>query len=278
MPILSIITNVGYDHIHILGDQIEDIAFEKAGIIKAGVPVVTGSKVPAVLNVLKNKAQEKQASLYTVDQAFHIEPGKFDTAQQTFSFQSMFNQYDDIAISLHGKHQLENAGVAIMALEILKQYYAVMWDEEHLREGLRKTFWMGRMETICQHPLTIIDGAHNPEGMGALRSSIDQYYSHKSVTVMFSAMKDKDISTMLQHLDGAIDQLILTQFDFPRAAKVKQLIEQIDQRQEWGMEICGEEDWQLAYQDFVQFATEDQVMIITGSLYFISEVRTTLKK
>jgi dihydrofolate synthase/folylpolyglutamate synthase len=278
MPILSIITNVGFDHIHILGDQIEEIAYEKAGIIKPGVPVVTGSKVSAVLNVLKEKAKEKKASFYAVDESFQYEVGTYDQDTQTFSFQSMFARYEDVVISLQGKHQLENASVAIMALEVLKQYYAVIWDEEDLRQGLRKTFWIGRMEKISQEPLTIIDGAHNPEGMAALRSSIDQYYHDRSVTVIFSAMKDKDISTMLRCLDGAVDRIILTQFDFPRAAKVEQLIGQMDQSNEWRMEICGEEDWQLAYQSFVQSATNDDVLIITGSLYFISEVRSKLKK
>jgi dihydrofolate synthase/folylpolyglutamate synthase len=277
MPILSIITNVGFDHIHILGEQIEQIAFEKAGIIKPGVPVVTGSRLAPVLGVLKEKAREKKASFYAVDESFQYEVGTYDHDSQTFSFQSMFKRYEDVVISLQGKHQLENASVAIMALEVLKQYFAVIWDEEHLRQGFQKTFWIGRMEKINQSPLTIMDGAHNPEGMAALRSSIDQYYHDKSVTVMFSAMKDKDIATMLQCLDGAVDRIILTQFDFPRAATVRQLIEQMEQDKEWSMEVCGEEDWQLAYQNFVQSATNHDVLIITGSLYFISEVRNKLK-
>lgn len=278
LPILSVITNVGYDHIHILGDKIEEIAAEKAGIIKSGISVVTGAKLPSVIEVIEKKAQEKKAPFYAIDQQFHIQPGMYNEEIQTFSFRSMFAQYKDIAISLQGKHQLQNAGVAIMALEVLKQYYAIIWDEEHLREGLRKTFWMGRMEKINEKPLTIIDGAHNPEGMAAVRETLDQYYSDRPVTVMFSAMKDKDILTMLKHLDGAVNRLILTQFNFPRAAKVKELMEQLDQvGKEWEMEIRAEENWHQAYQELVNSAKEDEVIMITGSLYFISEVRTILK-
>lgn len=279
MPILSIITNVGYDHIHILGDKIEEIAEEKAGIIKAGISVVTGSKLPTVIEVIEKKAQEKKARFYAINQQFHIQPRSYNEEQQTFSFQSMFAQYGDLVISLKGKHQLQNAGVAIMALEVLKQYYAIIWDEEHLREGLRKTFWMGRMEQVNAKPLTIIDGAHNPEGMAAVRDTLDQYYSDRPVTVMFSAMKDKDILTMLKHLDGAVDRLILTQFDFPRAATVKELMEQLKEVDtEWKMEIRQEKNWYQAYQELVQSATENEIIMITGSLYFISEVRTKLKK
>lgn len=279
MPILSLITNVGYDHIHILGDKIEEIAEQKAGIIKPGISVVTGSKIPAVIEVIEEKAKEEKSRFYAIDQQFHIQPGSYNQEQQTFSFRSMFAQYEDLEISLHGKHQLQNAGVAIMALEVLKQYYAILWDEDHLREGLRKTFWMGRMEQIRAKPLTIIDGAHNPEGMAAVRDTIEQYYSDRPVTVMFSAMKDKDILTMLKHLDGAVNRLVLTQFNFPRAATVKELMEQLEEvGNEWEMEIRAEENWVEAYQDLVQSAAENEVIMITGSLYFISEVRTKLKK
>lgn len=135
--------------------------------------------------MIEKKAQEKKARFYAINQQFHIQPGSYNEEQQTFSFQSMFAQYGDLVISLKGKHQLQNAGVAIMALEVLKQYYAIIWDEEHLREGLRKTFWMGRMEQVNAKPLTIIDGAHNPEGMAAVRDTLDQYYSDRPVTVMF---------------------------------------------------------------------------------------------
>lgn len=92
-------------------------------------------------------------------------------------------------------------------------------------------------------------------------------------------MKDKDILTMLKHLDGAVDRLILTQFDFPRAATVKELMEQLKEVDtEWKMEIRQEKNWYQAYQELVQSATENEIIMITGSLYFISEVRTKLKK
>ncbi|WP_369345632.1 bifunctional folylpolyglutamate synthase/dihydrofolate synthase [Caldalkalibacillus mannanilyticus] len=198
VPILSIITNVGFDHIHILGDRIEEIAFEKAGIIKAGIPVVTGVTDDQALPVIAEKAKEMKATLYTLNSGFHYQLESFTEELQTFSFQSMFQQYDHLLLSMKGPHQVHNASLAIMALEVLKQYYAIIWDEEHLRAGLQKTEWMGRLEKINEQPLTYLDGAHNPEGMEALSQTIQMYYSDRPITVIFSAMKDKEMKGMLK--------------------------------------------------------------------------------
>lgn len=214
VPILSIITNVGFDHIHILGDRIEEIAFEKAGIIKAGIPVVTGVTDDQALPVIAEKAKEMKATLYTLNSGFHYQLESFTEELQTFSFQSMFQQYDHLLLSMKGPHQVHNASLAIMALEVLKQYYAIIWDEEHLRAGLQKTEWMGRLEKINEQPLTYLDGAHNPEGMEALSQTIQMYYSDRPITVIFSAMKDKEMKGMLKKIEGLVDRLILTQFHF----------------------------------------------------------------
>jgi dihydrofolate synthase/folylpolyglutamate synthase len=279
VPILSIITNVGYDHIHILGSKIEEIAFEKAGIIKSGVPVVTGTRDPNALKVIEDKAKEKRASFYQLDRNFHAHAGRYNEHEQFFSYESMFTTMEDLCIGMQGKHQVENASIAIMALEVLKQYYAVIWDEEHLREGLRKTTWIGRMEKVNDHPLTILDGAHNPEGIEALAETMQQYYPDRPITVIFSAMKDKDLAEMMKHLNGKINKLILTQFDYPRAASVAELMKQVElTKNQWNMEVRGEPDWKKAYEETVQGSKEHEVIFITGSLYFISEVRQSLKK
>ena len=279
VPILSIITNVGYDHIHILGDKIEDIAFEKAGIIKAGVPVVTGVGHPAALKVIEEKAEEMRATLYPIHKTFNILANGYNEKEQFFSFSSPFAQYENLSITLKGSHQLDNAAVAVMALEVLKQYYAIIWDEEHLREGLRKTEWMGRFEQISAQPITIIDGAHNPEGMEALCRSIEQYYQGKKITMLFSAMRDKQIIDMLKHIEAVVDRLILTQFDYVRAAKAQELLAQIEGSDyKWLMNITAADNWMDAYHTVADSVQENEVIIITGSLYFISEVRRTLKK
>jgi len=276
VPIASIITNVGFDHIHILGEKIEEIAFEKAGIIKSGVPVITGTQNEQALAVIKEKAKEKKATLYSLPSSFRFQEKEFSEEEQRFSYQSMFSEWEDLVISMKGKHQLENAAVAIMALEVLKQYYAIIWEEENLRAGLQKTSWMGRLEKIKDVPLTYLDGAHNPEGMKALTETIKMYYGARPVTVLFSAMKDKDILPMLTSLDEVADRIILTYFPFPRTATVEELMKQVQDKTDWRMEIRGEESWEKAYSEVISTAQEDEVIFITGSLYFISEVRQKL--
>lgn len=278
-PILSIITNVGHDHIHILGDKITEIAEQKAGIIKSGVPIVTGTRNEEALQVIQAKAADQKASLYVLDTQFRYKEGNHTKDQQIFSYRSAFSKLDDLAISLLGKHQLENASVAVMALEVLKQFYAIIWDEDELRRGFKDTFWMGRMEKVKERPLTILDGAHNPEGIMALRQTLKDHFQDQRITLIFSAMKDKDIPNMLKLVDGFVDKLMITQFDFPRAAKVDEVLQQIeDHDQKWNTEVCGALDWRKAYQQIVSEAHKDDVILFTGSLYFISEVRKHLKK
>lgn len=278
-PILSIITNVGHDHMHILGEKLEDIAFEKAGIIKSGVHTVTAIHQEEALAVVKEKAKEKQANLYIANRDYNVEIGTSTLREQTFTFQSMFATYENLKITMQGKHQIQNASVAVMALEVLKQFYALIWDEEHLRAGLEKAAWIGRLETLIENPLTIIDGAHNPEGIAALAQFLEEHYQNKKITLFFSAMKDKKIAEMLSTLQGKVDRLIVTQFDFPRVASADELLEQVQESSlNDKMDISAEADWHEAYQHLVQLETEDEVILFTGSLYFISAVRERLKE
>lgn len=275
VPLVSVITNVGYDHTHILGAHLADIAAEKAGIIKAGVPVVTGVKDPVALDVIKRKANEKRASLYVIDDFFRLHLDQ----PQTFSFHSVFTHWKELKISLQGDHQAENAGVALMALEILKQYYHVWWEEDDLRRGLAETVWPGRLETVSQHPLTILDGAHNPQGMQALARAIRQYYDAKPVTLVFCTMQDKNTLEMLQPLQGCIDRLILTEIPFPRVKPARDIFDEIKDvvSSGWGIDIRVETNGQAGYRSLAQdVAQENGVLIFAGSLYFIAEVRRHL--
>ncbi len=277
LPLLSVITSVDYDHVQILGGTIESIAREKAGIIKAGVPVVTGVKRPEALRVIEEMAASRKASLYKVNHRFSIKEKSFSEAGQVFDYRSVFGGIEDMVITMKGRHQLENVGVAIMALEVLKKYYAVVWEEEDLRHGLQATSWMGRMELISQQPLVLLDGAHNPQGIEALANSLQSYYADKHITVMFSAMKDKEIIPMLRHLSPFIDRLILTQFEYSRAATAQEMMKLLQaESASLEVEIYIEENWYAAYNQILRELTEDHILVMAGSLYFVSEVRNKI--
>lgn len=273
-PLLAVITNVGYDHMHILGNSIEQIAFEKAGIIKQGTPLVTGAQNKQAYQVIQNFAQEQNATMYSLGEAFHIQPEKYTQTSQTFSYHSIYSKYTHLHIHLMGEHQIQNASLAIMAIDLLIKDDIITCTAEDVRQGLQETLWPGRMEIISQQPLTIIDGAHNPEGIEALAHSIDRYFQGQRVTVFFSVMKDKQIHDMLQLLDGRVDQLVFTEFDFPRVAGVDDLRRVVEEcQQKWTMTIQFERDWVKAYKNLQKKHSSRDVVLFTGSLYFISEVR-----
>lgn len=278
LPILSVITNVGYDHMHILGHTLEEITNQKAGIIKPGVPVVTGVQAPQLVEIIKSKAQETKSTVYVLGREFQTEEGDYSKSSQFFTFRSMFRSFEGLEISMMGQHQIHNAALATMALEVLRQYYAVVWEEQDLYQGLKSTKWIGRMETIAEEPLTIIDGAHNTQGIEAFRETLLRYFGQQRVTLFFSALKDKELTKMLSLLEDLVDEVIVTTFDFPRAPTIAEIETQLAQKESWDFELNIAEDWYSVYQQKAEQtnAEAQHVIFFTGSLYFISEVRAKL--
>jgi dihydrofolate synthase/folylpolyglutamate synthase len=275
-PILTIITNVGYDHMQLLGDRLEQIAAEKAGIIKSGVPLVTAVRDDSAYHVIKETANAKSASLYRLGHAFHIDIEEQDEEGLTFSYRSWFNQWSNLNIALKGRHQAENAAVAIMALEVLKQFYAIIWEEENLRGGLAKTHWPGRLEVVKPHPLVVLDGAHNPDGIRALTRALRDHYPNMKWTVFFAALNDKPVPEMLQALgDEQIERVILTQFNGNSRINTAEELEKTINARKWQppYEVRVEPDW---YQAYRQVIDSSEAICFTGSLYFVAEVRQAL--
>lgn len=178
-PIVSVITNVGYDHTDILGDTLEQIAREKAGIIKPGVPVVSCVSQSEAIQVIRETAAKQGATLYLAGEQFTYERLNGDETAQTFSFAGPF-RHMEIDITLLGEHQCSNAAGAMMALEVLRQYMAFVLDDAELLEGFRQTAWAGRLEQVSTSPRIVLDGAHNPEGAQTLAKSLPQVYSYKN--------------------------------------------------------------------------------------------------
>src|SRR5690606_1221285 len=167
-PILTIITNIGKDHTNFLGNTYEEIAFEKAGIIKSGVTLITGATQPEALKVLEDKAKEKRASVYLKDREFRITEHERLPDGERFSVETIFQTLNGLRISMKGRHQTENAALAVMAAIYLNKLIAFYIEEEHIRNGLAKAACPGRFEIVSEYPFVLIDGAHNEEGAAAL--------------------------------------------------------------------------------------------------------------
>jgi len=261
-PLISIITNIGHDHMGILGETIEEITAQKAGIIKSGVPVISAVEQESAQQVIEDVAKSKKAKHYLLGRDFYKQK------DNQLIVKTPFKRYNDLFISMKGPHQEKNATLAVMALDYLKVYYSFMIEEENIISGLKKAHWPGRFEELSQKPSIIIDGAHNIEGIKALRETIEVHYPNKKTFILFSALRDKSVQEMIDELSTFAFEMTFTTFDFNRALSAKEMynIAQIKNKH-------YKEDWKEAFHQIKEQLGEEDVFLITGSLYFISEVR-----
>lgn len=272
-PLASIITSIGMDHMNILGDTLEEIAFEKAGIIKNGVALISAVKQSEAKSVIHNQAESKKAPIYQLGEHFVISETKSIQKGEVFTFKTAFSELDDLQITMLGQHQMENASLAVMTCLYLNQFYSFMIEEKDIRNGLKEAFWPGRLEVIQENPLILMDGAHNEEGIAALVNVIKTRFEDKKISIVFTALADKKVEGMIHQLDEVADHIDFVEFDFPRASKAINLYE-ISQ----STHKSYTEDWQNLLIEKMERLSNEEVLIITGSLYFISEVKSFISK
>lgn len=283
-PVVSVITNVGHDHMDVLGPTISDIAREKAGIIKAGVPVITAVDQPELVSILKETAISKNTTLYLLNDHYSYEPLKVAEDEQEFTFRGLFRGLKSLTITLNGAHQIKNAAVAVMTLEVLRQYNALIVEDDDLAIGLRNTVWPGRLEKVSANPQIIIDGAHNPEGMEALATALRDIYKFDRLNIMIAMMPNKNHVHSLRHILPMVDTLVITEPDFHKKMNAVDLANIVNElREELGrpQTVIVEPDWRRALA-LLQEASlssskhENTLSVITGTLYLIADVRSWL--
>lgn len=271
-PLVSVLTNVSLDHQNFLGDTLAVIANEKAGIIKAQTPVVTTTNDPEVLAIFAQEAQQQGSELAVIGQAFHVREVKLLPQASTFTYQFAQETPVQATIHLKGRYQVENASAALTVIHLLAQQGKLQLDMTAIQRGLEATTWLGRMEELVSQPLTYVDGAHNEAGITQLCELITTYFAQQQCHVIFCAMADKDVATMIPQLEAVTTSLTLTSFAFPRAAKAADLATFAHGP------VTVNEDFVQAYQQVSQQVGANDVIIITGSLYFVAYVRNQLKK
>lgn len=277
-PLVSVITNIGHDHMDFLGDTLEQIAAEKAGIIKSGVPVVSAVKQPEVVEVIERKSKEKQSKLYLLGRDFRYETVSTKEDEQTFHFKGLFRAIPDVTISLNGAHQIENASVALMTLEVLRQYYALIVDDEVLLDALKQTQWAGRLEMVSALPRILIDGAHNPEGAESLAKALKETYSYKNLHFVMGMLDNKYHSGYFRHILPIVNTLILTEPNWHKKASAEALAGLARSLlQEYGrseVDVIVEPDWKAALERVKGLTAEDDLTVVSGTLYLIGDVRS----
>jgi len=276
-PVISVITNIGHDHMDRLGDTIAAVAAEKAGIIKAGIPVVSAVTQPEAVDVIKRTAKDKKSTLYLLGEQFTETPLQVREDEQSFRFDGLFRSVEPLTITLNGDHQRINAAVAVMTLDVLRQYTALIVDEESLQEGLRSAAWPGRLEMVSKAPRILLDGAHNPEGAEALVKALKSTYSYDKLHLMIGMIENKNHQDVLKHILPIVDTLILTEPQY-RLKKDAALLAEMAQelRGEHAFELVVEPDWKAALLKIQQLTGEADLGVVTGTLYLIADVRSRI--
>jgi len=271
-PILTGITTIGLDHVALLGDSLEAIAEQKAGIIKQGVPLVTGRIVPEALAVIDQIAKAKQATRIAYGDAYQVSHYESIVTGEVFGYTSAVRQ-GRFQTGLLGLHQVDNAGMALTLLDAYCQETGRELPENDLvAQALEETRWPGRLEVVSREPLMILDGAHNPHAIKALIATLKERFADYHKEILFTCIKTKALENMLDLLETLSDtKITLTHFEDSRATDEKVLKELADSRN------LNYQDWQeFLDQKLSENEEKKTVRIITGSLYFLAQVRAYL--
>ena len=275
-PLMTVITSISMDHMDRLGNTIEEIAAEKAGIIKDGCPVVTSASDARALRVIERTAEEHKSMFFeTTNLPIRItEEGIsgscFDVDVQGVSFEG-------VRIAMAGRHQIDNAVAAMCALSIMEERGDVRVSRRALYAGLAAARQPGRMEVFAEEksPITIIDGAHNPDGAKALKEAIGSFCTDKKILMVIGVLADKDVKGMMDHFTDMTEDFIVTQPDNPRRLKAESLADMLRSR---GCTCIEAPDIKQAYKEACQRKDKYDVIIYAGSLYMIGKVRTMIRK
>jgi dihydrofolate synthase/folylpolyglutamate synthase len=276
-PLVSVITTIGLDHQEYLGSTLEAIAYEKAGIIKRGTPVVAGRLAPEPLSVIRRTASDREAPCAVLGEEFDIRGGD----PECFSYEGTGRRYDGLSCPLPGRHQMDNAACALAALELAEPRGLVV-GEEAVRDGLRAVRWPGRLERVGRKPDVWLDGAHNPQAAAALAAHLRTLSCRRGrlpqgrLILVLGMMRDKDRRGVLAPLAAVpgVSQLILTRAAHPRAADPQELARE---GAGLGVPLAVRPTVGEAFAHARQLAGPDDTICVTGSLLVVGEVKAVLE-
>lgn len=296
-PLVSVITSLSYDHMNLLGDTLAEIAGEKAGIIKPGVPVVTAPQKPEALEVLERIAAERSAPLIQVGRDWLFQPIAHSWENQIFDVWSAQEEQQlnmlraqghavnwnptRLEIPLLGRHQVENGAVAYAALMALREHRRSPLGEglpisaDAVQEGFRSLYWPGRFEILNRHPFLVADGAHNRDSAQKLATALQDYFPGRRILLVFGASSDKDVPGMLAELfaPGNIARAIMTQAIHPRAQDPEELAD-LAQKTQKAVRLEVVPAVAQALERALQWSTAEDVIVACGSLFVVAEVRS----
>ncbi len=272
--VCSVITSISPDHLGIIGNNLQEIAACKAGIIKEGAPVVLYAQSREIEDIVRERC-ERTGSALTVTKPGILVRKKNNLSGQVFDY----GELKGLKTRLLGEHQVYNAAVAIETVRVLRDKVFSISDEQ-IRTGIEETVWSGRFEVIQARPLMIMDGAHNPDGARAFAQSVREYLNGFTVILIMGVLKDKDYRQMIQITNGLADAVITINPDAPRALSDAALKEAIDEVKERNIPVVAagriEAGVEVANQIAMQLNHEKTAIVAFGSLSFLGDLKRYL--
>jgi dihydrofolate synthase/folylpolyglutamate synthase len=265
-----VVTNIALDHTQHLGSTLEAIAAEKAGILKRDSVAITGAQPPA-LAVIEARARETQIPLLRLGQEIEVSAIDKDWAGVQATVTTPGGTYRDLRIPLLGLHQADNAALAVAAIDALRSRGWNISDGA-LRDGLARTHWPGRLEVIDRNPIVLVDGAHNPAGLERSLAAVQKLAKGRPIVIVFGAMSDKDLPSMLALLRRVDAPVIFSRIDWHRAASPADLAAQFDGASETA------ESSAAAITRARERVGPDGIVFVSGSLYLVGEAITATRE
>ena len=270
IPKVSVITSLSYDHMAVLGNTLAEIAGEKAGIIKEGIPVVSAPQTDEALQVLERIAKERNSPLILVGKDV-----KFERLKSSLDGQELAVSYQQSAVSLKipllGEHQIENAAIAYTALKT----NGTSISDEAIQEGFSQVKWPARFEILRRKPPVVIDSAHNRDSALRLRQTLDEYFPKIPAILIFCALEDKDITGILEELKPRLECVVATRADHPRARSAEWMAEQV---KKVGIPVEAVTPVADALERALELAGTQKLVLSAGSVAFAGEVSTAWRK
>ena len=264
-PDVSVITGIAYDHQYLLGNTLTKIAGEKAGIIKEHMPAISGCCNPAPRRVIQRRAREVEAPLIEACEACAIEITGEKGGRYSFNLETPVRQYRNLRLSLSGEYQVRNAALAVLVMEALRSYPVGVG---HIRQGLARTHWAGRLDEYRSRRRTLMDGAHNPEAAGLLREHLSRR-REKEVHLVFGAVRDKDIRKIGAAIFPLASSIHLTPLANTRSASPAEIAAM---HKEFAPRMRIHGSMREALQSAWEECPRSGLVVVTGSLYLVGEL------
>ncbi len=266
---VAAITTISFDHIISLGNTLRKIAWEKAGIIKPGQEVVLGAIPEEAFQVIAGVCEERGARYSRLGEDYRIDNIRLSEEGTFFDYSDEDVTWKQLCVNLVGEHQAFNAGVALRSFFRWRQQQGKSVEEGIIREGLLHTNWIGRMQILQTEPTVIIDGAHNEEGIGVLVKNLKKIYADKKIIFVLAILRDKNLESMIRSISEVSNKLIISKNKSKRAAEIEEQVafaEKFQANYETAFDVV------TGTKRALEIAGKDDIVIISGSLYTISEV------